>query len=116
MSAFQRAVATFKRIDYVFPIAGIGEKRWLPPTNENGSAEAEFVEPHLSVLDVDLKGVLYTVALAVQQFKRQEVDRLGFRGKSEYYDLPIYLQYFAVIFIEWRKGWVGADGFEQSHA
>jgi NAD(P)-dependent dehydrogenase (short-subunit alcohol dehydrogenase family) len=33
------------------------------------------------VLDADLKGVLYTVALAVQHFRRQDVADYGFRGK-----------------------------------
>lgn len=32
----------------------------------------EFAKPDLSVIDVDLTGVLYTLALAIQQFRRQE--------------------------------------------
>lgn len=43
--------------------------------------EGEFKEPDLSVVDVDLKGVMFTVGLAVQQFRRQEKDANGFRGK-----------------------------------
>lgn len=41
----------------------------------------EFAEPDLTVLDVDLKGPMYTVALAVQQFRRQERDEGGWKGK-----------------------------------
>ena len=79
--AFAQAVAQFGRIDYVYPIAGIGERVWTPndPTQSSG-----FEKPDLTVLDVDLTGVLYTVSLAVQQFRRQEVGQNGTRGKSEF--------------------------------
>lgn len=77
--AFSQAVAEFGRIDYVYPIAGIGERRWLP----NNPTAKGFEKPDLTVLDVDLNGVLYTVGLAVQQFRRQEVGANGFRGKSK---------------------------------
>jgi NAD(P)-dependent dehydrogenase (short-subunit alcohol dehydrogenase family) len=78
--AFSQAVHLFERIDYVYAIAGIGERRWVDndPTKKEG-----FEAPDLSVLDVDLRGVLYTASLAVQQFRRQEKDENGFRGKSE---------------------------------
>ncbi|KAF2191539.1 NAD(P)-binding protein [Zopfia rhizophila CBS 207.26] len=78
LTAFQKAVDTFKRIDYVFPIAGIAERQWIPKPSENSTG---FQEPDLGVLDINLKGVLYSVALAVQQFRRQEIDSYGFRGK-----------------------------------
>lgn len=78
VSAFERAIKEFGRIDYVFPIAGINERAWIP--NDPGSKG--FVKPDLTVLDADVNGVLYTVALAVQQFRRQEPQH-GFRGKSE---------------------------------
>ena len=39
------------------------------------------MEPNLQTLEVDLTGVLYTVALAVQQFRRQAPDADSFRGK-----------------------------------
>jgi NAD(P)-dependent dehydrogenase (short-subunit alcohol dehydrogenase family) len=43
--AFDAAIAAFGRIDYVYPIAGIGEKRWLPSTiNPSG-----WEKPDLSV-------------------------------------------------------------------
>jgi hypothetical protein len=35
------------------------------------------------VLDIDLTGTLWTVALAIQQFRRQEVNDWGFRGKGK---------------------------------
>lgn len=45
------------------------------------SKKSGFVKPDLTVLDADLTGVLYTVALALQQFRRQEPAENGFRGK-----------------------------------
>ena len=39
-----------------------------------------FEKPDLTVIDLDLTGVMYTVSLAVQQFRRQE-PKNGFRGK-----------------------------------
>lgn len=67
------------RIDYVYPIAGIGERMSIP----NDPKSKVFVKPDLSVLDVDLYGFLYTTSLAIQQMRRQEKDEQGFRGKSE---------------------------------
>jgi len=75
--AFSQAVADFGRIDYVYPIAGIGERAWIP----NDPGRSGFEMPDLSVIDVDLTGVLYTVGLAVQQFRKQEPGKHGFRGK-----------------------------------
>ncbi|KNG86132.1 hypothetical protein ANOM_005463 [Aspergillus nomiae NRRL 13137] len=75
-SAFTQAVRSFGRIDYVYAIAGINERRWL--TNDISGA---FKAPDLAVLNVDTTGLFYTVALAVQQFRRQEPDVNGFRGK-----------------------------------
>ncbi|KAF2995992.1 hypothetical protein E8E13_000487 [Curvularia kusanoi] len=69
------------RIDFVAPIAGIGERQWLPfPEVSANESPHDFAKPDLSVIDVDLTGVLYTVALSVQHFRRQiriEGDRLG---------------------------------------
>ncbi|KAF2198777.1 NAD(P)-binding protein [Delitschia confertaspora ATCC 74209] len=79
LSAFQQAVSASKTIDFVFPVAGVGEKAWLPKADEMEGKG--LVEPDLSVLDVDLKGVLWTVGLAVQQMKRQDKGRDGWRGK-----------------------------------
>jgi NAD(P)-dependent dehydrogenase (short-subunit alcohol dehydrogenase family) len=75
LSAFQAAlVALGGRIDFVAPIAGIGEKKWLPSFEEmrRRGPGGEFVQPDLGVIDVDLTGVLYTIALAVQQFQSQD--------------------------------------------
>jgi NAD(P)-dependent dehydrogenase (short-subunit alcohol dehydrogenase family) len=75
LSAFQAALKVLGgRIDFVAPIAGIGEKKWLPSFEEMGRREPgeDFVKPDLGVIDVDLTGVLYTIALAVQQFRRQD--------------------------------------------
>ena len=59
-------------------VAGIGEPTWIP----NDPTSARFVKPNLAAIDVDLTGVLYTAALAIQQMRRQEPDETGFRGKS----------------------------------
>ncbi|KIW23180.1 uncharacterized protein PV07_11400 [Cladophialophora immunda] len=75
--AFSQAVADFGRIDYVYPIAGIGERSWIP----NDPSMSGFEQPDLTVLDIDLTGVMYTVALAVQQFRKQQPGKDGFRGK-----------------------------------
>lgn len=76
--AFGQAVETSGRVDYVYAIAGINERQWL--TNDVGTTG--FQPPDLSVLDINLKGVLFAVALAVQQFRRQQPNCDGFRGKS----------------------------------
>ncbi|GAB1741889.1 hypothetical protein NU219Hw_g7295t1 [Hortaea werneckii] len=65
------------RVDFVCPIAGIGERRSIP----NDPTSKGFIKPDLACLDVDLYGVTYTVSLAVQQMRRQEKDEEGFRGK-----------------------------------
>jgi NAD(P)-dependent dehydrogenase (short-subunit alcohol dehydrogenase family) len=77
--AFSQAVADFGRIDYVYPIAGIGERAWIP----NDPTATGYEMPDLSVIDVDLNGVLYTCGLAIQQFRRQQPGENGFRGKSK---------------------------------
>jgi len=74
--AFGQAVHAFGRIDYVYPIAGVGERVWTPNIPDGSG----FEKPDLTIIDLDLTGVLYTVSLAVQQFRRQEV-KGGFRGK-----------------------------------
>ncbi|OAP54336.1 glucose 1-dehydrogenase [Fonsecaea erecta] len=75
--AFSQAVATFGRIDLVYPIAGVGERVWIPKP----SGASEFEKPDLGVIDVNVNGVLYTVALAVQQFRKQGPGPNGLRGK-----------------------------------
>ncbi|KAK4968117.1 hypothetical protein LTR28_002204 [Elasticomyces elasticus] len=81
LAAFEKVVAQFGRLDYVYPIAGIAERAWLP-TDLKAQG---FVKPDLTVLDADLNGVLWTISLAVQQFRRQEKNKNGFRGKSLYH-------------------------------
>ncbi|KAJ4992424.1 hypothetical protein SVAN01_02133 [Stagonosporopsis vannaccii] len=70
------------RIDFVAPVAGIGEVPWLPVFEEMEvrAKEGVFVKPNLSVIDVDLNGVLYTIALAVQQMRAQQPTE-RYRGK-----------------------------------
>jgi NAD(P)-dependent dehydrogenase (short-subunit alcohol dehydrogenase family) len=76
---FEAAVKELGRIDYVFPVAGIPELSWLP----NRPDATGFEKPNLSVFDVNGTGVLYTSALAIQHFRRQEPNKFGFRGKSK---------------------------------
>ncbi|KAK5120349.1 hypothetical protein LTR85_006288 [Meristemomyces frigidus] len=82
ISVFEKVVNDFGRIDYVYPIAGIGEKNSIP----NDPKAQGFAKPDLSVLNVDLYGFIYTASLAIQQMRRQEKDEEGFRGKT----LPMY--------------------------
>ena len=84
--AFGEAVTSFERIDYVYPIAGVGERRWI----DNDPTKSGFEAPDLTVMDIDLKGLLYTLSLAIQQFRRQDKDSNGFRGKSM---LPVLIAF-----------------------
>ena len=63
----------------MFPIAGIGERRSFP----NRPNSTGFEKPDLSVVEVDEIGVIYTVWLGVQHFRRQERPKDGLKGKSE---------------------------------
>lgn len=76
---FEAAVKELGRIDYVFPVAGIPESSWLP----NRPNATTYEKPNLSVFNVNANGVLLTSAVAIQQFRRQEVNKYGFRGKSK---------------------------------
>ena len=81
-AAFEKAIEVFDgRIDYVLPIAGIGERRSFP----NRPNSMTFEKPDLSVIEVDEVGVIYTAWLAVQHFRRQKTNQHGWKGKSEYH-------------------------------
>ncbi|CAI7610834.1 unnamed protein product [Penicillium pancosmium] len=77
VAGFKKAVELFGRVDYVFAIAGIGSNDWMRPTQTNG----DFQKPNLLVTEVNVHGMLMTVSLGVQQFRRQTVNSHGFRGK-----------------------------------
>lgn len=78
-TAFEKALEAFDgKLDYVFPIAGIGERRSFP----NRPNSTGFEKPDLSVLEVDEIGVIYTVWLGVQHFRRQKKNQHGWKGKS----------------------------------
>lgn len=79
LKAFEAVLRETERIDFVFPIAGIGERSWIT----NNTSSIDFAKPDLTVFDVDVYGVLYTVSLAIQQFRRQDKDQDGYKGKSE---------------------------------
>ncbi|KAF2002389.1 hypothetical protein P154DRAFT_573963 [Amniculicola lignicola CBS 123094] len=55
-TAFQQTVDVFGRIDFVVPVVRISKNPILPEVSEG------VVEPNLTVLDVDLKGVFAIVA------------------------------------------------------
>jgi NAD(P)-dependent dehydrogenase (short-subunit alcohol dehydrogenase family) len=87
VAAFQTALQFLGgRIDFVAPIAGISERKWLPTFDEmkRVGPGGQFEKPNLSVVDIDLTGVLYTVALAVQQFQRQELTAWSGNAQSQY--------------------------------
>ncbi|KAF3003937.1 hypothetical protein E8E14_003011 [Neopestalotiopsis sp. 37M] len=77
LRGFEEAVQLFGRIDYVFAVAGIFERPWLP----NRPKQPGFGKPDLAPLDVNGTGALYTTSLAIQQFHRQSLNQHGFRGK-----------------------------------
>ena len=80
LAAFEHAVKEFGRIDYVFPIAGIGERKAI----KHDPKATGFQKPDLTVIDIDLSGVLYTAFLAIQQMRRQDKDSSGTRGRSKH--------------------------------
>ncbi|KAF9894345.1 hypothetical protein FE257_007848 [Aspergillus nanangensis] len=80
-AAFQQAENTFRRIDYVFPVAGIGERCALP---NRPNARGPYEKPDLTVMDVDGIGMIYSIWLGVQHFRRQKtLNTYGFKGKME---------------------------------
>ncbi|PNS20665.1 3-oxoacyl [Sphaceloma murrayae] len=83
VKAFEASLAFLGgQIDYVFAIAGIGERAWLPKLGDLAlQSNGNFVKPDLSVIDANLVGTLHTVSLAVQQMQRQEPDAGAFRGR-----------------------------------
>ena len=79
-TAFEKALEAFDgRLDYVFPIAGIGERRSFP----NRPNSTGFEKPDLSVIEIDEIGVIYTAWLGVQHLRRQKKNQYGWKGKSK---------------------------------
>jgi NAD(P)-dependent dehydrogenase (short-subunit alcohol dehydrogenase family) len=86
-SAFAKALNTFDRIDYVFPVAGITERQVVPKPSEQKDVRKEgFVKPDLTVIDVNLNAMINLILIAIQAFRGQEVRQElgGMRGKSEH--------------------------------
>lgn len=81
---FEAAVKELGRIDYVFAVAGVFEQSWLP----NRVGATTFEKPNLTTIDINGTGVMYTSALAIQQFRRQAPSKYGFRGKSRSQFIP----------------------------
>jgi len=110
VEVFNKAITRWGRIDYVFANGGIGEQLWLP----NTPPKEGFVKPNLSTLDVDLTGALYTAALAIQQFQRQEKNDFGFRGKL-LFTSSVFGIYGAVNFPLYAAAKHGIVGFTRSY-
>ncbi|KAJ3755816.1 NAD-P-binding protein [Lentinula raphanica] len=79
--AYEAGKVTFGRIDYFFANAGIAEHPWLPYFNPATTCGRAITKPDTTTLDINLKGQLYTAALALQVFERQAFNEHGFRGK-----------------------------------
>ncbi|VUC30738.1 unnamed protein product [Clonostachys rosea] len=81
--AFETAVEKLGRVHYVFPVAGITERLWIP----NEPSVDGFVKPDLSVFDINGTGALYTSALATQHFRAQQPNKYGTGiSSNEFYD------------------------------
>jgi NAD(P)-dependent dehydrogenase (short-subunit alcohol dehydrogenase family) len=81
-AGFQQAIDSFGRINYVFPVAGVAEGRALP--RQPDGFTGPFERPNFSVYDVCGAGMLYTIWLGVQHFRRQKsANEDGFLGKSK---------------------------------
>ena len=86
-SAFTKALNTFDRIDYVFPVAGITERQVVPkPSEQKDVRKHGFTKPDLTVIDVNLNAMINLILIAVQTFRGQEVKQeLGdMKGKSKH--------------------------------
>lgn len=84
-SAFTKALNTFDRIDYVFPVAGITERQVLPkPSEQKDVRQHGFVKPDFTVIDVNLNAMISLILCAVQAFRGQEPkpELGGMKGKS----------------------------------
>lgn len=101
-AAFQRAVDLFGRVDYVLAVAGVGENQWMPAA-DSGSG---FQKPDLSVIDINVTGMLYTVSLAVQQFRRQPPNAHGFRGKGKYAPSNLVLRSVSILTFYSDRHWI----------
>ncbi|KAF9261935.1 NAD(P)-binding protein [Marasmius fiardii PR-910] len=81
LAAYEAGKKAFDRIDYFFANAGISERPWLPAFNPSTASTRPITKPDNTTLDIDLVGQLYTAALGLQVFERQDINRHGFRGK-----------------------------------
>ena len=84
-SAFAKALDTFDRIDYVFPVAGITERQVIPKPKEQKDVRTDgFVKPDMTVIDVNLTAMINLIMIAVQAFRGQEdkEELGGMKGKS----------------------------------
>lgn len=86
---FTSTLNTFgPRLDYVIANAGVSDIQAMrEKDSDNFSTSYLSLEqikdnpPSLRVLDVNMKGVAYSAYLALAQFRSQEPDKAGWRGK-----------------------------------
>lgn len=90
VALFEFSYATFgPRIDYFFANAGIAQMREIRSSDPTHFASAQINDlatlagnpPNLSVVRVNLDGVLYSLYAALAYFRKQEKDSDGWRGK-----------------------------------
>jgi NAD(P)-dependent dehydrogenase (short-subunit alcohol dehydrogenase family) len=85
-SAFSEALKTFDRIDYVFPIAGLTERKVIPkPSEQQDVRKNGFVKPDMTTFDTNGPGMINLIFIAIQAFRGQEekTELGGMRGKSK---------------------------------
>lgn len=91
-SAFIKALNTFERIDYVFPIAGLTERKVIPKPSESSRhvRKEGFAKPDWKTFDTNTTGMMNLILIAVQAFRNQDPNPKlgGMRGKSEPCDHP----------------------------
>ncbi|TIA89831.1 hypothetical protein E3P81_02754 [Wallemia ichthyophaga] len=71
LALFRYARATFGRIDAVYANAGIATSGYLADVGQVGEQDTP-TPPDLNIIDVNVKGVLYTTHLAVQAFREDK--------------------------------------------
>ncbi|KAJ5758098.1 Glucose/ribitol dehydrogenase [Penicillium nucicola] len=75
-TVFDQIFSGSRRLDFVFANAGAAEYTdFFPPTSETGIPP----EPDVSIVDVNLKGVLYTSYLAIHYFRQSPEETKGER-------------------------------------
>jgi NADP-dependent 3-hydroxy acid dehydrogenase YdfG len=76
-TVFDHIFKASKRLDFVFANAGAAEySNFFPPSSETGIPP----EPDISLVDINLNGVLYTSYLAIHYFRQSPEETKGERN------------------------------------